>query len=169
METLKLVSRRKKMLKRIAKAEEIKNCGKLNKKLRLKQLLPKMFYCSYNPRAAPDPVIKTRTIASNGVQLSKEEELKRTQDAGREKRATAAEKRIAEAALNTLRTSKSEPATRAVNDVNCYCCNVSLAGKSTIITITSTAAHHALYPMRCWKMDELMCPVSYIQYKSELL
>ncbi|KAK9147605.1 hypothetical protein Scep_006362 [Stephania cephalantha] len=75
--------------------------------------------------------------SSGGVQLSKEEELKRAREAEREKRAAAAEKRIAAAAALKAQTpcstlpSDSQPPLKgaASSDTNCSCCNVSLAGK----------------------------------------
>ncbi|KAK2994307.1 hypothetical protein RJ640_024030, partial [Escallonia rubra] len=76
--------------------------------------------------------------SSSGAQLSKEarsnflSELRRAQAAEREKRAAAAERRMAAAAtpLVTIPASSNSRSKDAVaTDVNCSCCNVSLAGK----------------------------------------
>ena len=65
-----------------------------------------------------------------------QEELKRAQAAERERRAAAAERRIAAAAavnaqgnsaVNTI--SGSGTKSGLAGDINCSCCNVSLAGK----------------------------------------
>ncbi|VFQ94634.1 unnamed protein product [Cuscuta campestris] len=61
--------------------------------------------------------------SSLSTKLSKEEELKRAQDAEREKRAAAAERRMAAAAEDVR--SQSTLGT----EILCCCCNVSLAGK----------------------------------------
>ncbi|XP_004492649.1 uncharacterized protein [Cicer arietinum] len=63
-----------------------------------------------------------------GVKLSKEEEIRRAQDAEREKRAAAAERRIAALKIqanNSATTSEAEKN----GDIYCSCCNSSLAGK----------------------------------------
>lgn len=68
-----------------------------------------------------------------------QEELKRAQAVEREKRAAAAERRIAEAAAaaacdaqgssTTVGSSTSRPKSGEAGDINCSCCNTSLAGK----------------------------------------
>ncbi|CAH9096543.1 unnamed protein product [Cuscuta europaea] len=62
--------------------------------------------------------------SSVSTKLSKEEELKRAQDAEREKRAAAAERRMAAAGVVDLRSCNTSGA-----DIFCSCCNVSLTGK----------------------------------------
>ncbi|KAF5178749.1 ankyrin repeat and zinc finger domain-containing protein 1-like, partial [Thalictrum thalictroides] len=117
--------------KRKAKAKELKKVRKAKEKAQAQAALAKNVpTVSHNQRAAPVSVIKAQATSSSGVRLSKEEELKRAQDLEREKRAAAAEKRIAAAAaLNSQRISNSEPATGAADDISCSCCNASLAGK----------------------------------------
>lgn len=68
-----------------------------------------------------------------------QEELKRAMAAEREKRAAAAERRIAAAAnaqtsssmnnSSTTGTSLSQAKSGLAGDINCSCCNASLAGK----------------------------------------
>lgn len=63
-----------------------------------------------------------------------QEELKRAQAAEREKRAAAAERRIATAGnaqgvSAAGATNVSQTKTGFAGDINCSCCNVSLAGK----------------------------------------
>ena len=65
-----------------------------------------------------------------------QEELKRAQAAEREKRAAAAERRLAAAAAlknqgngGTIIPSTSEPKGGLSGEINCSCCNTSLAGK----------------------------------------
>lgn len=65
-----------------------------------------------------------------------QEELKRAMAAEREKRAAAAERRIAAAsnaqsdsAINNNTAGTSQAKSGLAGDVNCSCCNASLAGK----------------------------------------
>lgn len=59
-----------------------------------------------------------------------QEELKRAQAAERERRAAAAERRIAAAAaVNAQGNSTVNTTSVLAGDINCSCCNVSLAGK----------------------------------------
>ncbi|VFQ84008.1 unnamed protein product [Cuscuta campestris] len=62
------------------------------------------------------------------IKLSKEEELKRAQDAEREKRAAAAERRMAAAAAAAAAADVRSQSTLGT-EILCCCCNVSLAGK----------------------------------------
>ncbi|KAF9607969.1 hypothetical protein IFM89_003889 [Coptis chinensis] len=83
--------------KRKAKAKELKKLRKAKEKAQAQAVLAQNApSVSHNQRAIPG--IKTEPRTSKGVQLSKEEELKMAQVAEREKRAAAAEKRIAAAA-----------------------------------------------------------------------
>lgn len=59
----------------------------------------------------------------------KQEELKRAEDAEREKRAAAAERRIAAMAAAKAQGTRSEATSSQSPDVLCSCCHVSLAGK----------------------------------------
>lgn len=80
--------------------------------------------------------LKGKPQSSSGSQISKEEELKIAQAAEREKRAAAAERRRAAAEAlsaqgNSTATAPStaQPKSGVAGEINCSCCNVSLAGK----------------------------------------
>ncbi|OIV98731.1 hypothetical protein TanjilG_24902 [Lupinus angustifolius] len=94
------------------------------------------------PKNASKPVEKQVTPSTSttgqsrpksGLKLSKEEELQRVLAEEREKRAAAAERRIAalkiQSSSATTAPSISEPRSGIANDIHCSCCNSSLAGK----------------------------------------
>lgn len=60
-----------------------------------------------------------------------QEELKRALAAEREKRAAAAERRMAAAAALSAQgnSTTAQPVSGVAGEINCSCCNVSLAGK----------------------------------------
>jgi hypothetical protein len=63
------------------------------------------------------------------LSLNKQEELKRAQDAEREKRASAAEKRMAALKIQADNSNTSASNSGLPGDILCSCCHSSLAGK----------------------------------------
>jgi len=63
------------------------------------------------------------------LSLNKQEEVKRAQDAEREKRAAAAEKRMAALKIQANNSTTSANNSGLAGDILCSCCNSSLAGK----------------------------------------
>ncbi|XP_059651526.1 uncharacterized protein LOC132299090 [Cornus florida] len=120
--------------KRKARAKELKKLRKAKEKkaqteAALSQTAPK----ASEKQVATISGIKGQSQSRTGAHISKEEELKMAQAAEREKRAAAAERRIA--ALNAqwsgtnVAPSSSQPKGVVTTDINCSCCNASLVGK----------------------------------------
>ncbi|KAJ9188428.1 hypothetical protein P3X46_003787 [Hevea brasiliensis] len=116
--------------KRKARAKELKKLRKAKEKAQAAT--------SQNSMAAVENQVRPRSaikgpLTIGGSQLS-EEELKRAQAAEREKRAAAAESRMA-AAQNAQGSGTAtvanmeQPKSGLATDINCSCCNASLAGK----------------------------------------
>ncbi|KAF8379343.1 hypothetical protein HHK36_028777 [Tetracentron sinense] len=161
MEESQAAKQAEKDAKKKARAKELKKLRKAKEKKAqaeavLSQNTPTV---SQSQGAAPVSVLKGKPQSSGGARMSKEEELKRAQAEEREKRAAAAERRIAAAAAynaqgnsTTTEPSSSGPKSGvASSDINCSCCNASLAGKIPFHSVLST------YPRKpCFKLvDEL--------------
>ncbi|XP_021825982.1 ankyrin repeat and zinc finger domain-containing protein 1 isoform X1 [Prunus avium] len=89
-----------------------------------------------NQVSSTSSILKGKPQSSSGSQISKEEELKRAQAAEREKRAAAAERRRAAAEALSAQgnstaaaPSTAQPKSGVAGEINCSCCNASLAGK----------------------------------------
>ncbi|CAN6698061.1 unnamed protein product [Malus baccata var. baccata] len=115
--------------KRKVRAKELK-------KLRKEKEKKAQAEAAASQKASTSSSLKGKPQPSSGSHISKEEELKRVQAAEREKRAAAAERRRAAAeALSAQGNSSSvapstvQPKSGVAGDINCSCCNVSLAGK----------------------------------------
>ncbi|XP_021904515.1 ankyrin repeat and zinc finger domain-containing protein 1 [Carica papaya] len=124
MEESQAAKQAEKDAKKKAKAKELKKLRRAREKAKAQASL------------SHDAVTGGKSQLTGGSQLSEEEKLKAAQVAEREKRAAAAERRIAAAAaLNaqgsgtTIKPSTSQPKSGLAADINCSCCNVSLAGK----------------------------------------
>lgn len=133
MEESQMARQAEKDAKRKARAKELKKLRKAREKKAQAEAaqLQNVASSSENHRAFPNPVRKGQPQSSGGPQLSKEEELKRAQAAEREKRAAAAEKRLAAASLkapNSVAAPSNSQMNAAGTDINCSCCQVSLAG-----------------------------------------
>lgn len=123
--------------KRKARSKELKKLRKSReKKVQAEAAqLQNVASVSGNRGATSNPVLKGLSSQFNGgPPMSKEEEVRKTQAAEREKRAAAAERRLAAAAsLKTPGTNVAPSSSSANNamatNINCSCCNVSLAGK----------------------------------------
>ncbi|XP_073271649.1 uncharacterized protein [Primulina huaijiensis] len=122
MEEAQAAKQAEKDAKKKAKAKELKKLRKAREKKAQAE--------AAQSQNAP---VTSRTFigqSSGSVTVSKEEEHKRIQDAEREKRAAAAERRIAAvtaAAPKILGTGPTAAPTGT--EILCSCCNVSLAGK----------------------------------------
>ncbi|XAR63150.1 hypothetical protein NMG60_11022988 [Bertholletia excelsa] len=138
MEESQAAKQAEKDAKRKARAKELKKLRKAREKkaqaeASLSQSGPTSTILQ-SQGVTTNTVSKQQSQSSNGVQMTKEEELKRKQAEEREKRAAAAERRIAAAAaLNTQSTSTapstSQPKGVVTTDIKCSCCNTSLVGK----------------------------------------
>ncbi|KAI4354908.1 hypothetical protein L6164_003733 [Bauhinia variegata] len=108
--------------KKKARAKELKKLRKAKEK---KAQAEAALATSTNASKIVEKQGTAPSLASSGSKLSKEEELRRAQAAEREKRAAAAERRLA-AQKNEGNTNAN---TGLAGDINCSCCNTSLAGK----------------------------------------
>ncbi|KAK6260792.1 VLRF1/Vms1 - like 1 [Theobroma cacao] len=126
--------------KRKARAKELKKLRRAKeKKAQAEAAQSQNTAAISHNRATVPSVVKGQSQTVGGSWISKEEELKRAQAVEREKRAAAAERRIAEAAAaaardaqgssTTVGSSTSRPKSGEAGDINCSCCNTSLAGK----------------------------------------
>ncbi|XP_071698171.1 uncharacterized protein [Rutidosis leptorrhynchoides] len=100
--------------KRKARAKELKKLKKAREK-------------KAEAEAAQLQKLSSAQSQSSRPQMTREEQLKRAQDEERDKRAAAAERRIA--ALQSSTPGSSQPNTGASSDTLCSCCQVSLVGK----------------------------------------
>lgn len=119
--------------KRKARAKELKKLRKAKEKKAQAEAAAKV---AQDLDTTSSSVKGQRQPTSSGSRISIEEELKRAQAAERERRAAAAERRIAAAAAvnaqgNSAVNTTSVLGTKSglAGDINCSCCNVSLAGK----------------------------------------
>ncbi|KAM0950259.1 putative transcription factor C2H2 family [Dioscorea sansibarensis] len=134
MEETQAAKQTEKDAKRKAKAKELKKLRKAKEKAKAQaeaENILKVSSLSQETTAPPTPA-RSQTKPNIKPFISKEEEQKRALAEAREKRAAAAERRIA--ALNTqpvstVPTPISSPAASSASDIKCSCCNVSLAGK----------------------------------------
>ncbi|KAJ1414869.1 Zinc finger C2H2-type [Sesbania bispinosa] len=120
--------------KRKARAKELKKLRKAKeKKAQAEASLLKNDSKTVERQLTAPVSFKGESQPKSGVQLSKEEEIRREQAAEREKRAAAAERRIAALKIQvnsaTTASSNSEPKSGLAGDIYCSCCNSSLAGK----------------------------------------
>ncbi|KAL0425881.1 UNVERIFIED_CONTAM: Ankyrin repeat and zinc finger domain-containing protein 1 [Sesamum radiatum] len=135
MEDSQAAKQAEKDAKRKARAKELKKLRKTKEKKAQAEAAQSQngSFMSGNSGSGTAPTTKVHSQSGSSIRMSKEEELKRIQDAEREKRAAAAERRIA--ALKAQETgSLTTPSNTQLNntsgsDLLCSCCNVSLAGK----------------------------------------
>lgn len=129
MEESQAIKQAEKDAKRKARAKELKKQRKAKEKKAQAETSQ-----SQNGLITSGASAQKRTSQSNSSTImSKEEERKRNLEAEREKRAAAAERRIA-AAQKVLETgsvtpTNSQSQNTAGNDLTCSCCNASLSGK----------------------------------------
>ncbi|KAG6669672.1 ankyrin repeat and zinc finger domain-containing protein 1 isoform X1 [Carya illinoinensis] len=137
MEESQTAKQAEKDAKRKARAKELKKLRKAKeKKAQSQPALSQIALKVVENRGATSTSVLKGSQPSGGSQISKEEELKRAMAAEREKRAAAAEGRLAAAAAldkpgNSSPTVAitSQPGSGLAGDINCSCCNTSLAGK----------------------------------------
>ncbi|OMO78614.1 hypothetical protein CCACVL1_14261 [Corchorus capsularis] len=121
MEESQAAKQAEKDAKRKARAKELKKLRRAKEKKAQAEAAQSQNTAAISHNQATVPsVTKGQSQPVGGSKIFKEEELKRAQAAEREKRAAAAERRIAEAAAAS---------TGVAGDINCSCCNTSLAGK----------------------------------------
>nr|GMD38123.1 ankyrin repeat and zinc finger domain-containing protein 1 [Ipomoea batatas] len=135
MEDSQAAKQAEKDAKRKARAKELKKLRKARqKKAQAEANEAKITSTkSEGQPLAPVSAPKGSSQSRFSEKLSREEELKRAQDAEREKRAAAAERRIAAAAAlkpqSTTSASVASNSSASETDILCSCCNASLAGK----------------------------------------
>ncbi|TKY65591.1 Ankyrin repeat and zinc finger domain-containing protein 1 [Spatholobus suberectus] len=136
MEESQAAKQAEKDAKRKAKAKELKKLRKAKeKKAQAEAALPKNDSKTIQKQVTAPAFIKGQSQLRSGVQLSKEDEIRMSHAAEREKRAAAAERRIAAlkiqatGATTATAPSMSEPKSGLAGDIYCSCCNSSLAGK----------------------------------------
>ncbi|KAK7256650.1 hypothetical protein RIF29_30104 [Crotalaria pallida] len=134
MEESQAAKQAEKDAKRKARAKELKKLRKAKeKKAQVEAALPNNDSKTVPKQGTASSSIKGKSQANSGVQLSKEEEMRRVQAEEREKRAAAAERRIAALKIQSSSASTapsiSEPKSGFAGDILCSCCNSSLAGK----------------------------------------
>ncbi|XP_022851681.1 ankyrin repeat and zinc finger domain-containing protein 1 isoform X1 [Olea europaea var. sylvestris] len=130
MEESQAAKQAEKDAKRKAKAKERKKLRRAKEKKDLAEAAESQNTSVVSECRGATPISshKGHSQSSRPAIISKEEELKRIQDAEREKRAAAAERRIA--ALRARDTgSVDAPSNTAGTDILCSCCHTSLAGK----------------------------------------
>ncbi|XP_011090984.1 ankyrin repeat and zinc finger domain-containing protein 1 [Sesamum indicum] len=135
MEESQAAKQAEKDAKKKARAKELKKLRKAKEKKAQAEAVQSQngSFMSGNSGSGTAPTTKVHSQSSSSIRMSKEEELKRIQDSEREKRAAAAERRIA--ALKAQETgSLTAPSNTQLNntsgsDMLCSCCNASLAGK----------------------------------------
>ncbi|KAH1235169.1 Ankyrin repeat and zinc finger domain-containing protein 1 [Glycine max] len=134
MEESQAAKQAEKDAKRKARAKELKKLRKAKeKKAQVEATLPKNDSKTIEKQVTASTSVKGQSQLKSGVQLSKEDQIRMAQAAEREKRAAAAEKRIAalkiQANSATTAPTMSEPKSGLAGDIYCSCCNSSLAGK----------------------------------------
>lgn len=134
MEESQAAKQAEKDAKRKARAKELKKLRKAKeKKAQVEAALPKNDSKTVEKQVTASASIKGQSHLKSGVHLSKEEEIRMAQAAEREKRASAAERRMAalkiQANSATTAPSMSEPKSGLAGEIYCSCCNSSLAGK----------------------------------------
>ncbi|KAK7394883.1 hypothetical protein VNO78_15424 [Psophocarpus tetragonolobus] len=134
MEESQAVKQAEKDAKRKARAKELKRLRKAKeKKAQAEAALSKNDSKTVEKQVTASTSIKGQSQPKTGVQLSKEDQIRMAQAEEREKRAAAAERRIAalkiQANSGTTAPSMSEPKIGLAGDIYCSCCNSSLAGK----------------------------------------
>ncbi|CAJ1814963.1 unnamed protein product [Sphenostylis stenocarpa] len=134
MEESQAAKQAEKDAKRKARAKELKKLRKAKeKKAQVEASLPKNDSKTIEKQVTSSTSIKGQSQLKSGVQVSKEDQIRMAQAAEREKRAAAAERRIAalkiQANSATTAPSMSEPKIGLAGDIYCSCCNSSLAGK----------------------------------------
>ncbi|KAL6004742.1 hypothetical protein ACLOJK_005298 [Asimina triloba] len=135
MEESQATKQAEKDAKKKAKSKELKKLRKAKEKAQAQAAQSQnssAVVLGQSVKASPVP--RGRPVSESLPTMSKEDELKQAQATEREKRAAAAERRIA--ALNAQATSSVTTATSAASavkadgsDVKCSCCMASLAGK----------------------------------------
>ncbi|MBA0825761.1 hypothetical protein Goarm_010679 [Gossypium armourianum] len=146
MEESQAAKQAEKESKRKARAKELKKLRRAReKKAEAEAAQSQKTVAVSQNQATVASVSKGWQSQSVGIsRISKEEELKRAQALEREKRAAAAERRIAEAAAAATHSRDAQGSSTTVGsttslqsksglsgpgDINCSCCNTSLAGK----------------------------------------
>ncbi|XP_050236129.1 uncharacterized protein LOC126686141 [Mercurialis annua] len=131
MEEVQAAKQAEKDAKKKARAKELKKLRKAKEKAQA-QAAPTQnsMAATAGNSVVPALAVKKESQSSGRLLLSKEEELKRAQAAEREKRAAAAERRMA-TTLNSQSSgiSNGQSVSGSAADINCCCCNTSLAGK----------------------------------------
>ncbi|KAL2326791.1 hypothetical protein Fmac_020218 [Flemingia macrophylla] len=132
MEESQAAKQAEKDAKRKARAKELKKLRKAKeKKAQVEAALPKNDSKTVEKQATAPASIRGQSQFKSGV--SKEEEIRMSQAAEREKRAAAAERRMASLKIQansaTTAPNMSEPKSGLAGDIYCSCCNSSLAGK----------------------------------------
>ncbi|KAL6124371.1 hypothetical protein ACLB2K_076884 [Fragaria x ananassa] len=124
MEESQAAKQAEKEAKRKARAKELKKLRKEKEKKAQAEAAASKNTSMYTKSSSSSQT-------SRGSQISKEEELKRALAVEREKRAAAAERRMAAAAALSAQGNSTtpQPKTGEAGELNCSCCNVSLAGK----------------------------------------
>ncbi|PIN23779.1 Ankyrin repeat protein [Handroanthus impetiginosus] len=138
MEKAQAAKQAEKDAKRKAKAKELKKLRKAKEKKAQAEAPQSQNGSSLlgHSGSGAHPTHKEHSQSSSSVKTSKEEELKRIQDAEREKRAAAAERRLSAAAALKAQGTGPLPAPSNMQsnnttggDILCSCCNASLLGK----------------------------------------
>ncbi|XP_048335303.2 uncharacterized protein LOC107423709 [Ziziphus jujuba] len=135
MEESQAAKQAEKDTKRKARAKELKKLRKAREKKAQAQVSGSQNASKIVKDGGASPsVLKNQPQPSYISGISKEEDLKRAMAAEREKRAAAAERRIAASAnaqsnSTTNTTGSSQAKGGLAGDINCSCCNASLAGK----------------------------------------
>ncbi|KAJ0974590.1 hypothetical protein J5N97_016555 [Dioscorea zingiberensis] len=137
MEDAQTTKQAEKDAKRKAKAKELKKLRKAKEKAKLQaqaesENTPKPSSQGQGTAAPPTPS-KLQTHSNIKAFISKEEEQKQALTEAREKRAAAAERRMAALNPQPVNTApaptSSKPQSSSASDIQCSCCNASLAGK----------------------------------------
>ncbi|KAL3536928.1 hypothetical protein ACH5RR_000294 [Cinchona calisaya] len=133
MEESQATKQAEKDAKKKARAKELKKLRKAREKKAQAEPAQSQNAMLQNYGSAPVSTLKGKVQSSSWSMVSKEEELKRSQDAEREKRAAAAERRMAAAAALRAQgtgsvASSSQSKATEISDIVCSCCHVSLAG-----------------------------------------
>ncbi|OIT32135.1 PREDICTED: ankyrin repeat and zinc finger domain-containing protein 1 [Nicotiana attenuata] len=124
MEEAQAAKQAEKDAKKKARAKELKKLRKAKQKKAQAEAAQVQTAPSESGRGMlAASALKGYSHSSLSAKISKEEELRRAQDAEREKRAAAAERRLAAAA------ALKAQGTGSVSDILCSCCYGSLAGK----------------------------------------
>lgn len=131
MEETQAAKQAEKDAKKKARAKELKKLRKAKQKKAQAEAAQVQTAPSVSGRGMlAASALKGYSHSSLSANISKEEELRRAQDAEREKRAAAAERRLAAAAaLKAQGTGSVSAPSGSATDILCSCCYESLAGK----------------------------------------